>query len=171
WLVRREVVEVLTPGLVGDPEGLDAAREVALVALDLGGAGGEAGLAALDASTGCVRATAAPMAGADTLPASLLEELQRIAPREILVAEPPPPALKAQLAAALPDAVVTAVAAESFAPQAAPARPEGFDPAAGDAATRAAAAVLAYLGALQPFALRSAERLRRYALGDAMVLD
>jgi hypothetical protein len=49
-LVRREVIEVITPGLVGDPQGLPAAGEVALAAVWT--ANGEAGLAALDASTG-----------------------------------------------------------------------------------------------------------------------
>jgi DNA mismatch repair protein MutS len=169
-LVRREVVEVVTPGLVGDPEGLDAAREVALAALDLAAEAGQIGLAALEASTGEFRATAATGAPG-TLPAALLEELARIAPRELLLPAPVDEALAAALRAALPGAVQTAVDAASFAPGAAPARPEGFDPGAADAATRAAAAVLAYLGALQPFALRHAARLRRYALGDAMVLD
>jgi len=170
-LVRREVVEVVTPGLVGDPEGLDAAREVALAALDLAAPNGEVGLAALEASTGEFRATAAPQARAGALPAALVEELQRIAPRELLLAGPIDQALAAALHAALPDVVLTPVAPASFAPGAAPAQPPGFDPHAADAATRAAAAVLAYLGALQPFALRHAAALRRYALGDAMVLD
>ena len=34
-LVKREVVEVVTPGLVGDPGGIEALRELALVALEL----------------------------------------------------------------------------------------------------------------------------------------
>jgi len=171
-LVRREVIEVVTPGLVGDPEGLEAAREVALAALDLGAGTGEAGLAVLEASTGELRATAAAMARADDpLPAALAEELRRVAPRELLLAAPIPEALAAALRAALPDAVLTPVAAATFAPAAAPARPSGFDPASTEAAQRAAAALLACLGALQPFALRHVEQLRRYSLGDAMVLD
>ena len=56
-LVRREVVEVVTPGLVGDPEGLDGARELTVAAIAVGAPGGEAGLAALEASTGSFRAT------------------------------------------------------------------------------------------------------------------
>ena len=67
-LVRREVVEVITPGLVGDPEGLEAHREVSLVALDLD-AGGEVGFAALDASTGELRATAVRAGRTTALPA------------------------------------------------------------------------------------------------------
>lgn len=170
--VRRAVVEVLTPGLIGDPDGLEASREVALVALDPGVDGAQIGLAVLEASTGDFRATG--WSGAlveDPLPGALLEELQRIAPREVLVSQAHAPRLAAALASALPDAVVTPVAPESFDPGAAPAQPEGFDPQGRDAATRAAAAVLSYLGALQPFALRHAARLRRYTLTDAMVLD
>lgn len=168
-LVRREVVEVVTPGLVGDPEGLEATREVALAALDPGAGSGAVGLAALEASTGEFRATAVAADGA--LPGPIREELARIAPRELLLPAPIDGALAEALAAVLPDAILTAVDPASFLPGAAPARPDGFDPAASDAATRAAAAVLTYLGALQPFALRHAARLRRYALGDAMVLD
>src|SRR5690606_34742937 len=106
-LVRREVVEVVTPGLVGDPEGLDARAGVALAALSLpepaseqaGSAGAEAeprpprryGLAVLDASTGDFRATelvaeAGRARAQDLLPDALLQELARIAPRELLVA-------------------------------------------------------------------------------------
>src|SRR5262245_52727262 len=67
-LVRREVVEVVTPGLVGDPDRLEGARELSLVAL---WPGPEIGMAALDASTGELRATSAA-AGADSaLPAAL----------------------------------------------------------------------------------------------------
>ena len=174
-LVRREVVEVLTPGLVGDPEGLDAIREVSLAALDPGAEGAEGaeiGLAVLEASTGEFRAMVLSGAFADgALPGPLIEELQRIAPRELLVPAPRAAAWEAALAAALPDVVMTPVSPESFDPRAAPAQPPGFDPRSVDGATRAAAAVLSYLGALQPFALRHAARLRRYALGDAMVLD
>ena len=53
-LVKREVVEVVTPGLVGDPGGIEAVRELALVALEVGPS---VGLAVLDASTGDFRAT------------------------------------------------------------------------------------------------------------------
>jgi len=56
-LVRREVVEVVTPGLVGDPEGLDGRTVVAVAALFLDLAERSFGLAALDASTGDFRAT------------------------------------------------------------------------------------------------------------------
>ena len=165
-LVRREVVEVVTPGLVGDPESLDACREVALAALEPDGCG----LAALEASTGDFRATAVE-AREPALPPAIAEELRRIAPRELLVPAPCGEALRAALADALPDAVLTEVPPASFEPSAAPVAPPGFEAAPRDPAMRAAAALLAYVGAHQPFALRHAARLRHYALADSMTLD
>ena len=56
-LVRRAVVEVVTPGLVGDPAGLDARAVVAVAAVYFEASTGAFGLAVLDASTGDFRAT------------------------------------------------------------------------------------------------------------------
>ncbi len=168
-LVRRDVVEVITPGLVGDPEGLEAHREVALVALDFD-AGDEVGFAALEASTGELRATSV-RAGDGALPGALAEELRRVAPREVLLPRLRAETLAPILRALLPDAAQTLVDAAHFDPATAPAQPAGFASAACDAATRAAAALLHYLGANQPFALPQIARLARYALGDSMQLD
>jgi DNA mismatch repair protein MutS len=164
-LVRREVIEVITPGLVGDPQGLPAAREVALAALAV--ADGEAGLAALDASTGHFRATRAPLAGG-ALPKPLLDELERIAPRECVVAADAPEAHVRALRARLPQLVVSRAAASDLGATALPAPLAGEPPGADLAA---ACGVLAYLAAHQPAAAKLAPRLRRYALGDAMILD
>jgi len=169
-LVRREVVEVVTPGLVGDPSGIEAREEVALVSLAPGALGSRAGLAALDASTGDFRTTGAE-ADPDVIPDSLWEELQRIEPREVLVAEGAAESFEAELRLRLPECVVTAVPSTSFDPANAPAKPDGFDAAARDGESRAAAALLHYLGRNQPFALAHAPRLRRYELGDTLVLD
>ena len=168
-LVRRDVVEVITPGLVGDAEGLEAHREVSLVALDLD-AGGEVGFAALEASTGELRATAVGAVDGG-LPGALAEELCRVAPREILVSRERAGALAPVLRGLLPDVVLTLVETASFDPALAVTIPAGFSTDARDAATRAAAALLHYLGANQPFALPHVARLARYALGDAMQLD
>ena len=54
-LVRREVVEVVTPGLAGDPETIESRRELCIAALEPGPV---FGLAVLDATTGDFRATA-----------------------------------------------------------------------------------------------------------------
>jgi len=163
-LVRREVVEVVTPGLVGDPDGLEAARELIVAAIATGGPGGEAGVAALDASTGGFRATEVRCEAGEEVPAALLEELERIGPREVLVAAPYAERLRARIAQPLPGTALTAVDPASFET-----REEGLvGPGAGG---RAASAILAFLEANQPFALRNAPQLRRYRLGDAMVLD
>jgi DNA mismatch repair protein MutS len=165
-LVRREVVEVVTPGLAGDPAALEGSRELALAAL---APGAPAGLAVLDASTGELRATSA--GGGAGLGDELRQELARVAPREILLPSDAEPGWARELEALLPEAARTAVAPESFAPAAAPLHPPGLSPEAADPASRAAAALLAYLGRHQPFALAQVARLRRYALSDAMVLD
>jgi DNA mismatch repair protein MutS len=168
-LVRRDVVEVITPGLVGDPEGLDARREVALAALWPAEEGGEAGLASLDASTGSFAATALASGGA-RLPGALLDELERIDPREVLLPEAGA-SLAPLVRARLPRAALTELPASSFDASRPAAEPEGFSAVAGGAAGRAAAAVLRYLADHQPFALAQVGRLRAFRLADAMGLD
>ncbi|WP_437338366.1 DNA mismatch repair protein MutS [Sorangium sp. So ce394] len=90
-LVPRQVVRVVTPGLVTDTEQLDARANHYLAAVDGGGArrgdAGEAGAASgpyglslLDLSTGELSATSVPDA------ATLLAELSRADPREALIA-------------------------------------------------------------------------------------
>ncbi|AUX42180.1 uncharacterized protein SOCE26_036070 [Sorangium cellulosum] len=87
-LVPRQVVRVVTPGLVTDAEQLDARANHYLAAVDGGGvprgdagaAGGPYGLALLDLSTG--ELSAASIADA----ATLLAELARADPREALIA-------------------------------------------------------------------------------------
>jgi DNA mismatch repair protein MutS len=175
-LVRRAVVEVVTPGLVGDPEGLESAQEVSLAALlppSLSGVGGPGawGLAALEASTGDFRTTSIEAEVGRALPEALLAELGRIAPRECLVPRDAEEALADSLRATLPGVTLTRVEAASFACSAAPAHPDGFEQSDADPAMRAAAGLLTYLAAHQPFALRRTARLRRYGLADSMVVD
>ena len=165
-LVRRDVVEIVTPGLVSDPDSIESAAELSVAAL---WAGERLGLAVLDASTGELRATQAePEAGSP--PRALLEELRRVAPREVVVPEGDGD-LSAWLERELPGVARAAWPADGFDPASAPAHPDGLDPAAVDAAARAAAALLHYVARHQPFALEQAARLRRYALADAMLLD
>ncbi len=168
-LVKREVVEVVTPGLVGDPGGIEAVRELALVALEVGPS---VGLAVLAASTGDFRATRIEREGpGGGLPAALEEELRRVAPREILIPATADAALERRLERLLPAAALTKVDTSSFDPARAPVHPDGLPRSGDDAAVRAAAALLAYLGANQPFALAQLARLRHYRLADTMVLD
>jgi DNA mismatch repair protein MutS len=166
-LVKREVVEVITPGLTGNPEGIEGTRELCLVALD---PGSTVGLAVIDVSTGDFRSTAAEAASDAELPLSIIEELRRVDPREILIPSGEPE-LAARLEALLPSAACTAVAAASYDPTRVTNPPHGFESSRGDSATRAAAALLGYVAENQPFALTQANRLRIYQLTDTMILD
>lgn len=180
-LVKRGVVEVVTPGLVGDPAGLDATSEVAVVSIVLGAAGESSGLAILDASTGDFRATcidaltASPSESSGTqdeaLPEALLDELRRIAPREIICDRETYSRIDSSIRRVLPQTVISRVSNSSFDPARAPVQPSGFDPTGVSPDTRAAASLIHYLGANQPFALSHVPRLRNYHLADTMVLD
>jgi DNA mismatch repair protein MutS len=165
-LVKREVVEVVTPGLAGDPERIESGRELSLVAL---WPGETFGLAVLEASTGELRATqvAAPDG---RMPGQLLEELRRIDPRELLLPDSAQELAEA-LAPEFGDAARTLVDASRFGPGPLPSEIEGLAPDAADPASCAAAALLRYLGTNQPAALVHTTKLRRYALGEAMLLD
>jgi DNA mismatch repair protein MutS len=167
-LVRREVVEVVTPGLVGDPAGIAPAQELVVAALLPGPV---FGLAALDASTGDLRATEVPAPADAGLPSPLAQELLRLDPRELLCPAPLAPELLQALARLLPNAARTLVEAGSFEPAHAPAFPHGLEPGATGAAPRAAAGLLAFLASHQPFALAQISRLRSYRLSDSMLLD
>ena len=167
-LVRREVVEVVTPGLVGDPEGIEACAELSLAALAPGAC---VGLAVFDASTGELRATqAAADAEGAALPLELLQELRRIAPREIVVPEAAP-TLAAALQRALPGVALTRLEPASIGTGRLVALPEGLSREASDPTSVAAITLLAYVARNQPAALAHTSRLRRYALTDAMILD
>ena len=170
-LVKRDVVEVVTPGLVGDPDGLDGRLEVSLAALDLATPGGSAALSVLDASTGDFRTTSVDGEGEGGLPPALLEELERVAPREILVPRSGAEKIRSRLVDRLPACAVTAVEDESFATHAVPVEPEGFAELSEDLGKRPAAALLRYLGTNQPSALAHAPRIRRYELLDTVVID
>ncbi|MFO7708374.1 MAG: DNA mismatch repair protein MutS [Desulfobacterales bacterium] len=78
-LVRREVVRVITPGMIIDEEFLDARANNFILALARSGP--MAGLAYLDISTGTFRATEA------VDPEAIREEARRVGPKEILLPE------------------------------------------------------------------------------------
>ncbi|MBW2714534.1 MAG: DNA mismatch repair protein MutS, partial [Deltaproteobacteria bacterium] len=166
-LVKREVVEVITPGLVGNPEGIDGARELCLVALD---PGPPVGVAVLDASTGDFRSTQVDAGASTELPSAILEELQRVDPREILIPSDQG-ALEERLEKLIPGAARTRVAPSSYDPSLLDGTIQGIDVSSDDPATRAAAALLSYVSDKQPFALSQTNRLRNYRLADTMIVD
>lgn len=170
-LVRREVVEVVTPGLVGDPSAMDSKSEVTLAALDFSEETSEIGLAVLDALTGDFRATAIEYVGDDLLSHALCDELCRIAPREVLISAQVSEELLARLRDFFPAVAWTRIAATNYETDSRALDPEGFSAHSRRSAQRAAAAVIAFVAENQPFATERLARLREYKLTDAMVLD
>ena len=176
--MRRAVVEVVTPGLIGDPAGLDARAVVAVASVYIDSTSGAYGLAVLDASTGDFRATEfdgqkaeGPDPDSDVLPDALVQELARIGPRELLL-----PIERAELAADVVTDLIEGVAIRplpenAFEPRSKSENWPGDFMDAKDPASRAAIAVANYLAENQPFAVENPPRLRRYEIADTVVLD
>src|SRR5438132_6663427 len=78
-LVKREVVRIVTPGVVLDDDVLDPKLPRYVAAVVPGPKGGDVGLAYLDATTGELCAT-------ELAAGALCDELVRVAPREVLAA-------------------------------------------------------------------------------------
>ncbi|MEO6773625.1 MAG: DNA mismatch repair protein MutS [Kofleriaceae bacterium] len=164
-LVKREVARIITPGIVLDDEVLDPKLPrylAALVPQDKQAFG----LAYLDATTGELRATSLAFG-------ELIDELVRVAPREILVDAK-------QLVAGAVLAPIRARYRAAWNAAPVPAIGEanrvlagllGDDATASEAALRAAAAVLAYARATQPTGTIPVTRLIAYQSADSVVLD
>ncbi len=168
-VVPREVVRVVTPGLCLEPDALDARSHNYLAAI--AEADGGFGLAALELSTGELRACAVPDG------ASLLAELVRLDPREILLGADDE-ALSATLGRALPKTAVRPserldraaadrILSESLGEEEA-ARGREDVPAVG---VLAAAGALAYARASQPAMPLGVARLGVYDPSTHLVLD
>jgi DNA mismatch repair protein MutS len=151
-IVRREVIEVVTPGAVMTDDLLDERRNTFLAALATDGA--RVGFAAADLSTG-------ELALETVGPADLEAALERYRPSEVLVPE--------GAAALAPGGVLVtrrepwefdaALAAEDLARRFDLASLDGLGVAPGDAlAVGAAGALLRYLGELQPGGLPQMRR-------------
>ena len=168
-LVKREVARIITPGVVLDDEVLDPKlpRYVAAIVPAVDSTKHTFGLAYLDATTGELRAT-------QVAAGELIDELTRVAPREIVVeakwiaGEGILVAIKARYRCAW-NVVLTATEAEARAAVAqlvvATAGPLGPE------VVRAAATVLAYARATQPGGVLPVTSLVSYDAGDAVVLD
>ena len=170
-IVRREVVETLTPGAVFADDLLDGSRNNFLCALHE--IGGVIGIAAADLSTGELRLVRCA-------PADVEAALARLAPGEVLVSKEHPVRATAPGQGA-ENALVTArdawefdpaLAAEELARQFAVASLEGFGIGAADApAVGAAGALLRYLRELQPGGLPHLARPVVERPGHVMPLD
>ena len=175
-VVRREVIETVTPGVALADDLLDGTRNNFICAIlvaterEAPNLDARVGVAAADVSTGEVRLIETTLGDLDPL-------MARLAPREILV----PAGSRARLPASRSDALVTerelwefdaSLAAEDLARQYAVLSLEGFGLVTSDAAiVGAAGALLRYLRELQPAGLPQLARPIVERPGGAMPLD
>jgi DNA mismatch repair protein MutS len=169
-IVKRDVVRVVTPGVVLDEESLDP-RTPSFVAAAVGDGRAGYGLAFLDVTTGDFRATEAA-----TLEA-LSEEVGRVAPRELVFGRGDDDKALAELLRlahpSLPRAAVNEGGGDPAAELGRALR-GGLDATAAASAPQAivaAAAVLRYAGATQPGAELPVTRLELYTRTDTLIID
>jgi DNA mismatch repair protein MutS len=175
-IVRREVVRIITPGMVFDDEVLEAKENNFLAAVaPPADEGGPWGAALLDASTGEFLALA---------PGSydeLLEELTRAGPREILLPDDVDGELVERISARFARRPsVAALPAEAFEPRRGRAALlahlkvttlEAFGVEQAGASLGAAGAALRYLQETQKTRAQHVDRLRLQARGGVLVID
>jgi len=170
-VVPREVVRVVTPGLVLEPDALDARSHCYLACVYAEPEGEGFGLAVVELSTSEARACRL-QSGAE-----LLAELVRLDAREVLLPDSRPE-LQQQLSRLLPEVAFRATAEQDFAPQVlqGPLR-QVLDEAAADESgfgpleCRAATAALAYAQRSQPGADLDVQRIAPYDPSDQLQLD
>jgi DNA mismatch repair protein MutS len=167
-IVKRDVVRVITPGVVLDEESLDP-RAPSYVAAAVGDARGGYGLAFLDVTTGEFRATEAPSADV------LAEELGRVAPRELVLgrgdADRALGEVVRPLFPRLPRAAVDDGDPAVELPRALGATFDATVLQRLPRAAAAAAAVLRYARATQPGAELPLVGLQLYARTDSLIID
>ena len=168
-IVPREVVRVITPGLITDRDQLDAGTNNYLAAIELGSE--RVGLALLDLSTGELAAASVPD------PALLLAELGRAHAREVLFGT------EGDLSPELVQGTRAGVAAlgrtalREDPPLADSAVPEALGELAAEAATvdvaarRAVARVLRFARACSPGVALPVRRIVRFEPSSTLVID
>lgn len=166
-LVKRDVVRLVTPGVILDEETLDP-RAPNYVAAVLGDARAGYGLAVLDVTTGDFRATEAANLEA------LVDELARVEPREVLLTRDEP--LAPVLRRAYPRLAQTFVAPGDgeAATKVSAALGAGWDPTLAQRyplAVRAAARALDYARATQVSAPLPLGRLEVFTRDEFLVID
>jgi len=167
-IVKRDVVRVVTPGVMLDEESLDP-RAPSYVAAVVGDARGGYGLAFLDVTTGDFRATEAATGDA------LVEEIGRVAPRELVFGRDADGQSLVELVRAAHAAIPrTTVAPGDDAAELA--RLLGAAAAVGLAertprAAAAAGAVLRYASATQPGVELPVARVDVYGRTDTLIID
>ncbi len=181
-LVEREVTRVVSRGTVTEPGMLDARRNNYLLAVcvNMRATGGAAGLAYADISTGEFAATELEAPTLEALEQRIGEEISRLQPSELIPVDwnPETSTLRPLIAALGPliskvEVWQTApdTAAESLRRHFGVASLDGFGLRGQSLAQRAAAALLAYVRAMQPGALGQMKSLHAYTLSTFMTLD
>ena len=160
-VVKREVVRVITPGTVTAAEALDARGNNFLAAVERGPNG--FGLALTDITTGEFRFTQM------SEEAALLDELGRVRPSELLIAQNDR-RLRERLYKEYPLIHFTAVADDSFN-DAARSRMRAETDGKGELSLGPASAVLAYLEINAPESLKLIDALEPYRVSNYLVLD
>ena len=171
-IVRREVVETVTPGAAFSDDLLEGERHNYLCAVRA--AGSTLGVAAVDVSTGAFRMIVADLQDAPSL-------IARLAPREILLARGDSAVAGAEMALPLDGVLLTErepwefdthIGREELSRQFGVHSIEGFGlDSAHDAAVATAGAVIRYLRELQPGGVPHLMRPTVEVTGDAMPLD
>ncbi len=177
-LVEREVRRVLSKGTLVEPELLDDRRNNYLCAVSIGGRGA-AGVAYCDITTGEFAATQVEGSEAE-VEQRIGEELSRLQPSELIPVDWQPDATGLHGLVAALEPAISQVEPWQVAPDTAEealrrhfhvSSLDGFGLQGRTEAVRAAAAIVAYLGEMQPAALERLTRLHSYATSEFMVLD
>ncbi len=172
-LVKREVVRVVTPGMIVENEMLAAKDNNYLLALAVNAHA--AGIAYMDISTGTFRVT-------ETIDhQKIVEEVQRVGPREVLL-----PvglrhdALMAKIEKGLPHRAINWTADENFDPRRGSQKLleqfqtvtlEGFGCQHMKAGLGAAGALLDYIQETQKQSVSHFQRITSYSLDDHLIVD
>lgn len=166
-IVRREVIRVITPGMVLEDDYLQPKANNFLMAISLGEE--RFGLAILDASTGDFFATEVNTAQ------SLLDEVMRTEPKEIIFPETAKEQAPAKhLMKAFPHALYSPLPPEVFDGERSRERLKAFSllpPEGKNQALQAVGAILFYVEETQKVQPGHLSRLEFYQVQDYMVLD
>lgn len=179
-LVEREVTRVVSKGTVIEPGMLDDKRNNYLMAVSFNGRGNVAGIAYCDITTGEFAVTQIDGKQPEEVEQRVGEELSRLQPSELIHVDwdPEHSDLRGLLLVLSPlyssvDAWQTApdTAEEALRRHFKVTSLDGFGLQGKVEATRAAAAVVAYLREMQPGALTQLTTLHSYTVGEFMTLD
>ncbi len=166
-IVRREVIRVITPGMILEDEFLEPKSNNFLLALSIGP--DRFGIASLDASTGDFAATEVRTVQ------SLVDEVLRIGPREILFPEDiRPQASFKELGRIFPQALYSPLPRDAFGEESSRERISALGlklPAERTEALKAIGGILFYVQETQKTQPRHLSRLDFYQVQDYMVLD